>query len=901
MPFPKLLTTKLNIPPAPGEMMPRPHLLEKLDHRRQLGIRLVLVCAPAGYGKTTLAADWTRASPGGVAWLSLDPNDNDPNQFLAYLVAALSPLIPALPLNPQTYLHAQQTAPLEPTLAELINLQAEAGTPTTLMLDDYHVIQNPAIHEGMAFWLDHLPAGGCLLLTTRVDPPLPLHRYRARRQLVELRADDLRFTSTETTNFFTHTAGLSLEPEDLAMLDTRLEGWAAGLQMAALSFERRAEIPRILHSLASSQSYLLDYLAEEVLNNQPDNLRHFLLSISILDRFSVPLCEAVTALAPGMSERLVEEARRANLFLSPVDLEEEWFRFHNLFTNLLRVRLKKEAPDALADLHGRASAWFEAHDLLHEAIYHALEGGDYGRAATLVERHTMVLLARGDLHALLGWIKSLPEEIARTRPWLCVSQAWALGFAGKPGEVGRLLQQAEVALQARPEIPAGERQRLVYEMMTLRLMMMVMAGQRADLASLESAACHPPADGSLWAQAAAWWTWGYACRSLGRLDEAQRAFEQMTRLGEKLENLWTTVTGLIDRGSVLRAQGRLSLALQTYQAGLNLVRAQATFAPGFVGRLESLLAMVFYELNDLAQAHRLAEDSLMHNQGWRNPNHDTHAWLARALVALAEADATQARRALEEADQVVAKGAVAQLLQSQLEAIRVRYWLVANDMEAARKWAEIRASLTGKLAEMLEPEQLTLVRVWVATGENSQAMPLLQTLDATARAAGGMTTLVETLALRALAETASGAALEALQSAITLGEPEGFARVFLDLGEPMRLLLRDLARSPAFKNAPARLKNYVERLLGAFPMPGPLAGSQPSTVPPGLAQIVEPLTGRELEILRSLAEGLTNPQIGARLYVSTGTVKAHTAAIFRKLAVANRAEAVARAKDLKLL
>jgi LuxR family maltose regulon positive regulatory protein len=467
--------------------------------------------------------------------------------------------------------------------------------------------------------------------------------------------------------------------------------------------------------------------------------------------------------------------------------------------------------------------------------------------------------------------------------------------------VGQLLQQAEVALQAQPEMPSVERQRLAYEMTALRLMMTVMAGQQAELAALEAAACHPPAEGSLWAQAAAWWTWGYACRTLGRLDEAQRAFAQMTRLGEKMENLWTTVTGHIDQGSVLRAQGRLSLALQTYQTGLDLVRGQTVFAPGFVGRLESLLAMVHYELNDLAQAHRLAEDSLRHNQGWRNPNHDTHAWLARALVALAEADAAQAGRALAEAGQVVAKGAVVRLLQSSLEAVQVRYWLAAQDMAAARQWAEVRAPLAGKLAEMLEPEQLALARVWVAAGEGDRAMPLLSTLEAAARAAGGMTTLVETLALRALAETTSGAALETLQPAVALGEPEGFGRVFLDLGEPMRLLLRNLARSPLFKNAPARLKSYVERLLGAFPLPAPLAGAQPSAARPDLAQIVEPLTGRELEILRALAEGLTNPQIGARLYVSTGTVKAHTAAIFRKLAVANRAEAVARAKDLKLL
>jgi LuxR family maltose regulon positive regulatory protein len=621
--------------------------------------------------------------------------------------------------------------------------------------------------------------------------------------------------------------------------------------MAALSFERRAEIPRILHSLASSHSYLLDYLAEEVLNNQPEELRRFLLAISILDRFSAPLCAAVTAAAPGVSEHLIEQARRANLFLAPLDAEGEWFRFHNLFTSLLRVRLKKTAPEAPSGLHARASAWLETHDFLHEAIHHALEAGDYGRAADLVERHTAALLARGDLHALLGWVKSLPAETARTRPWLCVSQAWALAFAGQPGEVGQLLQQAEVALASQGETLPAERRRLAYEVMALRLMMTMMAGRQPDLAALEAAACHPPAEGSLWAQAAAWWTWGYACRTMGRLDEAQRAFAQMTRLGEEMENLWTTVTGHIDQGAVLRAQGRLGLARQTYQAGLDLVRSQTAFAPGFVGRLESLLAMVHYELNDLAQAHRLAEDSLRHNRVWCNPNHDTHAWLARALVALAEADAPQAGRALAEASQVVAQSAVARLLQSQTEAVRVRYWLATQDMDAARQWAEARAPQAGKLAEMLEPEQLALARAWVAAGENDRVLPLLRTLEAAARATGGVTTLVETHALAALAESPGGAALETLRSAVTLAEPEGFGRVFLDLGEPMRLLLRDLARSPLFKNAPARLRSYVERLLGAFPLPAPHAGAQSSAAPPGLAQIVEPLTDRELEILRA--------------------------------------------------
>ncbi len=873
-------------------------------------MRLILVCAPAGYGKTTLASDWLQTLSSATAWLSLDSADNDPNLFLAYLVAAVRQAGSRLSLDPQTYLHAQQTMPLEPTLAELVNFLAEAAEPITLVLDDYHAIQNPTLHAGVTFLLDHLPMGVRLLLTTRLDPPLPLHRYRARRQLVELRAEDLRFTTEETASFLAQAAGLNLGSDDLAVLDARLEGWAAGIQMAALSFEHRTEIPRILQSLASSRRYLLDYLAEEVLNNQPEDLRRFLLSISLLDRFCAPLCDAVMGGAAGSSERLIERARRANLFLAPLDVEHRWFRFHSLFADLLRVRLKQLPPDLWPDglhgLHLRASAWFEAHDYLREAIHHALEAGAYEQAADLVERHTVALLARGDLHALLGWIESLPRETAAARPWLCLSQAWALGFAGKPREVAGLLQQAEAAMQTQPALPAAERQRLNYELSAVRLMMAVAAGQAVDLATLETRAYSPPPEGSQWAQAALWWAWGYACRTAGRLAEAARAFETMLQLGEAMENLWTTVTAQIDLGTVLRLQGRLREALQVYQAGLSLIHTQMAYVPGFVGRLESMLSIIYYEQNDVAEAHRLAEASLAHNRGWHNPNHDTHAWLARAGVALAEDDLAGARYALEQARQVVAQGPVARLLRSQLEAARVRYWLASGQMEAAQQWADTQAPLTPAAgpppasAETHEPEQIALARIWIAAGENAKALPLLQALEATARSGGEGSALVEILALQALAERLPGQALAVLQPALVLAEPESFVRVFLDLGQPMRVLLRDLARSAPFKSAPSPLKKYVEKLLAAFPQPNAAVADRPASRQ-SLAQIDEPLTARELEILRGLAEGLTNPQIGARLYISAGTVKAHTAAIFRKLAVANRTEAVAQAKDLKLL
>ena len=440
-----------------------------------------------------------------------------------------------------------------------------------------------------------------------------------------------------------------------------------------------------------------------------------------------------------------------------------------------------------------------------------------------------------------------------------------------------------------------------YEIYAVQMMAAISSGREVDLARLEIMAQAQPPEDRFFAHSAVCWAWGYACRSAGRLADAAQAFEKMRQSGMRIGNSWTVSTATVDLGNVLRLRGQLHELIRVYRQGLDQFQNKTAFAPGFIGRLESLMAIPLIEQNALPQARRLVEAALEHNRWWHNPNHDTHAWIAQAMLSLAEGDLPGMRAALERAGEIVAQEPVVQLLRSQLEAGRVQYWLASGQVDAADAWVKDHASL----AEVEKPDepqvtdQLALARVWIAMGEKQSALSLLQNIEPFIRAAGRASSWVEILALRALAHADPELARADLCQALSLGEPQGFARVFLDLGEPMRRLLAALnAQSCAGLPNPPPMA-YVRSLLDGFPRPE--VETQPH-LPAGSPQVlVEPLTARELEVLRCMAEGLTNPQIGARLYISTGTAKAHSAAIFRKLEVANRTEAVARAKDLRLL
>ncbi len=912
-----LLTTKLFLPPARASLVPRPRLTALVADG--LSRPLTLISAPAGFGKTTLLAEWRAAEPGRafpLAWLSLDSEDNDPGRFLEYLIAAMAPIRPGFGDMPLALLRSPQPPPEQAILQHLIAEWSQPAPPFALVLDDYHVIKNRAIHEAVTFLLEHRPPALHLVILTRADPfGLPLARLRVRDHLTEIRAADLRFTTQEAAAFLNQTMGLNLTPADVAALEARTEGWIAGLQLAALSMLRRTDRSDFVRAFTGSHVYIAEYLVDEVLHQQPDAVRDFLLQTSILDRLNGPLCDAVTAGAEGQDR--LQRLFNANLFLVALDDEQRWFRYHHLFADLLRARLDQAYPELTRALHARAAAWLDRNGFTVEAVNHALAAGDHAQAARLVEANTSRLLARGELHALTSWIEALPAEVRRTRPWLCVHQAYVLAFAGRLAEVQPLLDQA----LATPEVgPASESAALRGAVAAVGAMTAVMAGRDVEALALASRARDwlPPDD--LWDRATAAWATGYAQRSLGRLAESGAAFEEQIHLARTLGNVWTLVTGLTDLAQVVRTQGRLRPARQLFETALAEAGRQGARSLGYIARMEAGLAGVLLEQNELEAAGRLLAEALAHTWQWPNPNHLAYAHALQARVQLARGELQNAWVSIGAADQVRANATLTRTLRRMVETELVRVWLAlraaggrlaAGDPLAGQAgalvndWRQDLTSATDTLDENAELAALMLARASLADGQIEAALSLLDRVAASAPAAGRIGTEISALVLAATARqryAASGApaddqaatALAALEAALRLAEPGGYLRVFLDEGRPMQMLLaRWLAQAGANP-----LRSYATHLLSQMEAEPPVRVPAPAAPAAGL---IEPLSPRELEVLHLIAQGATNPEIARQLVVAPGTVKAHTASLYRKLDVANRTEAVARARRLGLL
>ena len=911
-----LLTTTLYIPPPRPTLVSRPRLIERLNaglHRK-----LTLVSAPAGFGKTTLMSEWAAGCGRPVAWVSLDDGDNDPVRFFTYLIAALQTLDPNLGQAAQGLLGSPQPPPPEALVATLINDIAATSTPPStrspprvlavagqglvLVLDDYHTIVNLTVHEPLGFLLERQPPQMHVAIVTRQDPLLPLSRLRAQGQMTELRASDLQFTDEEAAAFLNQTMGLNLTPDEIAALEVRTEGWIAGLQLAALSLAGQADRSALIQSFSGDDRHVMDYLVDEVLSRQSEPVQDFLLRTSILDRLSGPLCDAVTEERGERGEEsqaTLEYLERANLFIVPLDNRRRWYRYHHLFADLLRVRLRQSPPfipparggerGGVATLHARASEWFEQNSLAAEAVNHALTTRDYERAARLVERNTVDLFPRGELHTLLNWVKALPEELARSRPWLCIYQAWALTFAGQLDGVEPLLRNAERHIQ--PDDSVTEAQDMLGNMAAMRAYVAVVTGDFSHAIELANLASETLSESSLWARSVFQWALGYAHRMRGDLTGAGQAFAQVIRLGRAMDNIWTTVMGMTDLAMVHRVRGRLRQAADLYREALQLATERGARNLGYMGRVEAGLAGVLYEQNDLAAARRYAADSIEKTQWWKNPNHFVFSYNVLARVLQAQGDFQGALETLQKADQVRRKFPVVPALTSMIDKSRVRLWLAQGNTAATERWAqENRVGESETFDKSPEEEELlliTLARVLIAQRKVDEALRLLNRLGENAEAKGRIGILIEILVLQAMALQAKGDnvhALSVLEKGLALTEPEGYVRVFVDEGAPMAELLRQAASRGV---APG----YASRLLAAFPVSS-VRGPSP---------LVEPLTKRELEVLRLVAQGASNRAIAESLVVTTGTIKTHVSRIMGKLGARNRTEAVARARELDML
>ena len=906
-----LLATKLHVPRPRPDLVPRPRLAERFDEELARG--LMLVCAPAGFGKTVLLADWARRGQQPVAWLSLDVGDNDPARFWRHGVAALDQARPGIAGRVGLLLGPPAPSSYEGLVTALINELAAGpdADQVLLVLDDYHLIDSEAVHASLAFLLEHRPPGLHLVLASRSDPPLPLARLRGGGQLAELRAAELRFTADEAAALLRQGAavsGATLPDTAVAALAARTEGWAAGLQLAALSLRGRPDAAGFMAAFTGSHRYVLDFLTEEVLEHQSEHVRTFLLETSVLERLSGPLCDAVTGRTG--SQALLEQVERAGLFLVPLDEVRGWWRYHHLFADLLRARLQQEQPDRVAQLHRNAAAWHQERELADDAIRHAMAAGDMDRGARLIEQHyDTVCNLRGETVTTQRWLTALPAELVRSRPRLLLAQAQLAATAGQPDAAESLLEAAERApadAAAEPFEPTAGRARswLVNIPASNALCRSYLAYLRGDAEATAVFAARALAvlgDGERLLESVAQWNLAAAEWLRGRLAEAERAFSASMARWQAADLPAVTSMGGYELGLVQRGQGHLDLALGTYQHVLEITAPPGRPALAAAGPAHVGLAEVAYQRNGLDTALRHVTEgiALCRQFVYKTP-------LATGLATLAwikqvTGDPAGALEAMGEGGR--ASPGPAGLL-NPVPAQGARLLLAQGDLAGAARWAQENVlGAKGEPGYPGEPGHLVLARVLLAQDRPGQALTLLDRLYETAAAQDRTGSLIEVGALRALALAATGdadRAVAALAEALLLACPQGYVRVFVDEGPPMAALLGRLIaaqRAGQAVEVPLGCLARLQRAFGAEPAapPGPGRGT---VAVPGL---VDPLTGRELEVLGMLAAGKSNQAIAAEFVVTLDTVKKHVSHVLGKLGAANRTEAVARARELSLI
>jgi len=898
-----LLTTRLYTPRVTPQLVPRPRLIEQLQaglHRK-----LTLISAPAGFGKTTLVAEWVQETDRPCAWLSLDEGDNDPARFFSYLVAALQSIDPDIGKTAQEVLQAAEPPPPGSVLTSLINDIAATRQPFIFVLDDYHVIDVQWIQDALAFLLEHLPPQMHLVIATRADPPLSLSRLRGRGHMTELRTVDLRFTPEEAAAFLNQAMGLGLSEEDVAVLEGRTEGWIVGLQMAALSMQGRKDIASFIQAFTGSNRYILDYLTDEVLLQQPENVRTFLLQTAILDRLTGSLCDAVTERndSRGMLKRL----ESANLFIVPLDDERRWYRYHQLFASLLRQRLGQTWPELRPELHRRASEWYEEHEVRAEALRHALQARDGRRAARLVGGAGLATLQHAELRVLERWLDTLVDEDVQSEPWLCIARAWVSAFTARLDAVEPLLGKVEHAAAGHDPTSTGrtlsesEWQHLRGHIATVRACVATLEGDSVRTAELAHDALEllPTSD----AMTRAWVAMilGLNFYQRGDVDAADQALSEALTISRATRDSHVTVVILgniaaiqIGRGQLRRAEDSLRDALQVADAYAERAGSELPVSAYAHVSLGSLLL----QWNDLQAAWDHLQEGVRLSRRWGEPLRLSGAYLQLANLLQARGDAQGALGAIHRAKQ--SAGRFSPWLTARVAMVEALICLRQGDTATAFRWADSHSDAAPHYFGPDELWQATLVRAHIelARGRLDQALDLLKQVEQEAQGAAGKDALIGTLVLQAIALQAKpDQALAALERALSLAEPEGYVRTFIDAGAPMSRLLREAV-------AQGIAPRYARSLLAALDAERK-GGQQPTELPRSATRLrspsVEPLTERERQVLRLLTTRLSSTEIAEQLVLSPNTVRSHIKSIYSKLDVHSRQGALDRATGLGLL
>ncbi|HSL46857.1 MAG TPA: LuxR C-terminal-related transcriptional regulator [Anaerolineales bacterium] len=907
-----VLATKLYIPPPPPKAVVRTRLRDRMERALSAGSKLTLISAPAGFGKTTLVTEWIASGGRPAAWLSLDERDNNVARFLIYIISALQEISPNLGEGLLDVIRASQPLPMESILTELLNQIAAIPDDFILVLDDYHLTDARTIDETLTFIVEHLPAQMHLVITTREDPALPIPRLRARNRLMELRAADLRFTPSEAAEFLNQVMDLGLSADDVAALESRTEGWIAGLQLAALSMKGNKDVTGFIQAFAGDHRYIVDYLVEEVLRRQSEDIRSFLLQTSILERLNGSLCDAVIENHPEgtsqpRSKARLESLQRGNLFLIPLDDKREWYRYHHLFADVLRMHLMTEQPDRIDSLHRRASEWFEKNGSANDAVRHALAARDFSRTAGLAETTWQKMHDSFQSATWLGWVKELPEELIRTRPVLCTQIAWALMDAHEVDASESRLRDAERRLEgSSDEMVIVEKEQFRSLRARIAFARAYNAQTRRDIVSAIKYAelvleLIPEENQSLRSQASA--ILGATYLINGDLDAACRSMDEWIANSLKVGNYFSAFAyAMVEKADILAAQGHLREALRTYQQALQLAskhdsRVLRVMAHPYLG-----MSVLYHEMGDdkaaeqhFQKSHELA--SLHRSVDWAY-----RECIAQARLNESAGDLDAAIDLLEEGKSFYIKTLMPHT--RPLDAIKARIYLKQGQLSKAEEWVNKQGlSVDDELIYFREFEHIVLARVLLAQYQNNrdehvilQSLNLLERLLKAAEDKKRLGSMLQILVTQALAYQAKGdtsSAQASLERALTLAQPEGYFRIFVDEGEPVRLLLLDLRRFIEKKSRGNNheLLGYVDKLVSAFTQPKAVQQSK----------LIEPLSQRELEILRLLRTELSVPEIARELVVAVSTVRSHTKSIYSKLGVNNRRTAVNRAAELNLI
>lgn len=931
-----ILATKLYVPRMRPTLLPRPHLLARLA----VGITgsLTLLSAPAGFGKTTLLGAWRATAAGGavpLAWVSLDAADQDPARFWSYVITALDALQPGVATAALPVLQSMQPPPLEVVLTGMVNALSTLPADSVLVLDDYHVLQSPAIHTGITFLLDHLPPHLHLVIATREDPPLPLARLRARGQLTELRAADLRFAAEEAGTFLRTVMALPLSGADVAALEEHTEGWIAGLHLAALAMRNRSDLASFITAFTGTNRFVLDYLTSEVLDRLPPHLRTFVLQTSILDRLCGPLCEAVVGDQESWTgemrwsdsvsvhpdgqqhgQSLLEELERMNLFLAPLDDECHWYRYHHLFADVLRERVRRGmAHEGLTALHRRASAWFEAQGLYTEALQHALAAQDWEHAGDLIEQHSRPIALRGEAATVLAWIEALPAPVVAARPLVATIHAAVLMFTNQFRAAETRIREAEHWVELNR--PTDQAQLVLGQVAALRAALVRFAGDlpRSVAFAQQSLDLLPATDvigraGSLVNAAHAFLVHGELTLAV------ERAVLAVARPAQESGNLYAILRSFTLLARLRVLQGRLTAAAACYRQGVQAMPNAEAGLHALVGNADYYAGLgdLFREWNDLDGAERLLRQSVALQEGTLSVEAHTVTvtYLALARLQQSRGHPTAALATLQRFLELAREQTYFDRLVRRGAAVQAHVWLMQGEVVAATAWAEasgLHADDPSSYPQ--EAEYLTLARVHIARRRHDPGYDLMATLGlldrllAAAEAGTRTHSVIEILTVQALACQAQGetqAALTKLERALALAAPEGYVRMFVDEAAPMAALLALVThrRSP--------VAAYAATLLAAFSDSSP-ALSRADLAAPDLQAarrqtqhlLVEPLSVREMEILRLIATGHSNQAIADTLIVAVSTVKKHVNNIFSKLDVESRTQALMRARALNLL